>query len=65
MNFFFSTLLGSYERRVVSIFKEFHENGLLVGEIRASFFTLIPKKEGAISIRDVRLLVLLVAFIRF
>lgn len=33
---------------------EFHENGVIAGELGASFIALIPKKDGAISIKDNR-----------
>lgn len=39
---------------LLQFFIEFYENGQIVGELGASFIVLIPKKEGAISIRDFR-----------
>lgn len=45
-------------------FNEFHANGVMPGEFDASFIVLIPKKDGAVFIKDFRPKVLLEAFIR-
>lgn len=39
---------------MIEFFIEFYENGRVVGELGISFIVLIPKKEGALSIRDFR-----------
>lgn len=39
---------------MIEFFTEFYENGRVVGELGISFIVLIPKKEGALSIRDFR-----------
>ena len=36
------------------VFNEFCENGVLVRELGASFLALIPKKHGALSVKDFR-----------
>lgn len=35
-------------------FNEFHVNGVITGDLGAAFLALIPKKDGAISIKDFR-----------
>ena len=35
-------------------FNEFHVNGVITGELGATFIALVPKKDGAISIKDFR-----------
>ena len=42
------------EDDLLVFFNEFHANGNITGELVASFIALIPKKEGAISIKDYR-----------
>lgn len=42
------------EGALFQFFKEFHANGEVVGEMVVSFFALILKMEGAITIRDFR-----------
>lgn len=47
-------------------FKEyFHDNGVIGGQLRASFIALIPKKEGALSIKTFSQLVSLEVCIRY
>lgn len=43
-NTLFSTFLGSLRRLFVILFNEFHDNGVIAGELDAYFITLIPKE---------------------
>lgn len=51
---FFLQFWDLLKGELLQFFIEFYENGQIVGELGASFIVLIPKKEGAISIRDFR-----------
>eukprot|EP00268_Persea_americana_P019576 TRINITY_DN20054_c2_g1_i1.p1 TRINITY_DN20054_c2_g1~~TRINITY_DN20054_c2_g1_i1.p1 ORF type:complete len:191 (+),score=19.31 TRINITY_DN20054_c2_g1_i1:624-1196(+) len=47
-------ILDVLEDELLVFFNEFHANGVITGDLGASFIALIPKKEGAISIKDYR-----------
>ena len=49
---FFQHFWDLLEDDLVVFFNEFHSNGVITRELGASFIALIPKKHGAISIKD-------------
>ena len=49
---FFQHFLVILEDDLLAFFIEFHANGAITGEYGASFIVLIPKKDGAASIKD-------------
>ena len=51
---FFQHFWDLLEDDLLIFFNEFHKNGVLIGELGATFVALIPKKDGAISIKDYR-----------
>lgn len=46
--------MGSDRGQLLSVLDEFHDNGVILGELGTTFIALIPKKEGVISIKDFR-----------
>ena len=42
------------EANLLSFLNQFHENGVIAGELGATFISLIPKKDGASLIKDCR-----------
>ena len=51
---FFQHFWNLLEDELQIFFNEFHENGVVPKELGASFIALIPKKEGAILLKDFR-----------
>ena len=51
---FFQHFWNLLEDGMLVFFNEFHSNGAIAKELGVSFIALIPKKEGAISLRDFR-----------
>lgn len=51
---FFQHIWDMLEDDLIGFFNEFYENGVLVRELGASFIVLIPKKHGALPIKDFR-----------
>ena len=50
---------------VIGFFKEFHDNSRFVKNLNTTFLVLIPKKQSVEDIKDLRLISLVGAFIRF
>ena len=51
---FFQHFWDLLEDDLFVFFNEFHDNGVIVGELGASFIELIPKEDGVVSIEDYR-----------
>jgi hypothetical protein len=52
--FFFLEVLGGIKREYHGSFKEFHSRGKFQKSFNATFVSLIPKKVGAVEIKDFR-----------
>jgi hypothetical protein len=52
--FFFLEVLGGIKRECHGSFKEFHSRGKFQKSFNATFVSLIPKKVGAVEIKDFR-----------
>eukprot|EP00268_Persea_americana_P016124 TRINITY_DN17643_c0_g3_i2.p1 TRINITY_DN17643_c0_g3~~TRINITY_DN17643_c0_g3_i2.p1 ORF type:complete len:110 (+),score=10.27 TRINITY_DN17643_c0_g3_i2:482-811(+) len=53
-SFFFQHFWDMLEADLLIFFNHFHENGVIAGELGATFISLIPKKDGASLIKDYR-----------
>lgn len=51
---FFQHFSDLLEDDLLVFFNEFHDNGVIVGELGAFFIALVPKKNGVVSIKDFR-----------
>lgn len=49
---FFQHFWNLFKDELLQFFQEFHENGRISGVVGAAFIALIPKKKGAISMKD-------------
>ena len=56
---FFQRFWKDIKEDLVAFMQEFHDRGKLSKHLGTSFITLIPKKSGAVSIKDFRLISLI------
>jgi hypothetical protein len=49
-------VLGGFKENVMAVFREFHGQRSFEKRINATFISIIPKKTGAVDIKDFRLI---------